>query len=115
MYLTQTPEFKRGDTILLNFEYTDAETNEPLNLTGCCFRLFIKNIRTGALAVAATMANDLLQLEPELGRVKLRVPPHITADFSVGRHMYDIELTDPTGSVFSSETSYIEIIQDVTI
>ncbi len=115
MYLTQTPEFKRGDTLLLNFEYTDSDTNLPLDLTGCAFRLYIKNVRTGELAVAATTANDLLQVDPELGRIRLNVPPHLTVDFIPGRHMYDIEMTDTSGAVFSSETNYIEIIQDVTV
>lgn len=114
MYLTQTPELKRGDSLLLNFEYTDYETNLPLNLSECSFRLYIRNVRTNNLVIAATSDNGLLIVEPLCGIVKLIVPAHMTVDLIPGRYMYDLELTAVDGTVTSSETNYIEVTQDVT-
>lgn len=110
MFLTHLPECKLGDTLSLDFEYTDEETNLPLNLTGCTFRLSIKNSRTNELAVMATTSNGLLQLEPELGKIKLE----LIVNFSAGNYVYDIEMTMPNGEVISSDTCYLEIVQDVT-
>lgn len=113
MYLSQVIEFKRGDTIALNFKFTDCE-NEPINLSNCIARLQIRFVKTNTLTISTT-SNDMLTISPDLGEILMTIPPNFTKTFNIGRHAFDLEVTFYEGTVISSETKYIDIITDITI
>ena len=113
MYLEQLIEFKRGDTIALNFKFTDCE-NKSIDLTNCTARLQIRFVNIGELTVAAT-DEDMLTIIPQFGEVVLSIPANLSKNFTVGRHSFDLEVTFYDGTVISSETKYINIIKDITV
>lgn len=113
MYLSQVIEFKRGDTIALNFKFTDCE-NEPINLSDCIARLQIRFVKTNELTVCTTNY-DMLTISPDLGEILMIIPPELTKTFKIGRHAFDLEITFHDGTVVSSETKYLDIVMDITV
>jgi hypothetical protein len=105
---------KRGDTLRINFIWTEEISETPLNLTNCTARLHLKNARTKELLIDANTENGLLTVEGLTGLIQLNVTAEEMEDVPIGRHIFDLELTFTDGSVLSSETRTIEIIQDIT-
>ncbi len=106
---------KRGDTLKINFIWSEENTNIPLNLTGCSARLHIRNSRTKELLIDANTDNGRLTIEGALGLIKLVIDSDDMANLPIGLHVFDLELIFTDGSVLSSETQNLEILQDITI
>lgn len=104
---------KRGDTFRLTFKFNSPGSNQPLDLTGSSARLSLKSVRSGLSAIDATTDNGLLILIPLLGTVKLDIPAQYM-NIDAGRYQFDLELTLSNGTVISSDTRYVNIVQDIT-
>ncbi len=106
---------KRGDTLICNFTYNAIDNNEPIDLAGCSARLHVKFLRTNEIFIDASTENGLLIIELNTSTITLIVPATDMVLFPLGRYKFDLELTLPDQTVFSTDTEYLEIIQDVTI
>jgi hypothetical protein len=101
---------KRGDTWNQSFEWKQgSETGDPVDLTGCTARCHVRD-RADTLIADVT---DYLTVYGLAGSVDLtRVP---TEDFPVAKLQFDIELTWPDGTVQSTETMTLRVLEDVTL
>lgn len=109
-----TPLFtmKRGDTFKLTFRYQNSG-GSAIDLTGCTARLQIRAKRTGTLLLEAATASGVTVYGPT-GTIALLVTPDKTRTLPIGTHEFDLELTYPDGTVSSTETSLVKVIEDIT-
>ena len=101
---------KRGDTWSQSFEWRQgSETGDPVDLTGCTARCHVRD-RADTLIADVT---DYLTVDGPAGTVDLALVP--TETFPVAKLQFDIELTWPDGTVQSTETMTLRVIEDVTL
>lgn len=103
---------KRGDTYADEFAITYKSTGEPVNLTGCTFKLTVDTRKnptdtsTQIYQLSGTMA------DPTDGTVEF-APSAIQAD-RLGYFFYDVEMTDATGKKRTIESGKYVYTQDIT-
>lgn len=103
---------KRGDTWNQVFLWKQgSETGDPVDLTGCTARCQIRN-RAGTLLLDCT---PYLTVDGANGAVSVLVPASETAGLPIGKLFFDIELTFPDGTVQSTETVMLRVLEDVTL
>lgn len=103
---------KRGDTWSQSFAWKQGSASgAPVDLTGCTARLQVRT-RADALVLDATA---YLTLDGTAGTVAVSVPASATELFPVAKLQFDIELTFPDGTVQSTETMALKILEDVTL
>jgi hypothetical protein len=101
---------KRGDTWSQSFEWRQgSETGDPVDLTGCTARCHVRD-RSDALIADVT---DYLTVDGPAGSVDLALVP--TENFPAAKLQFDIELTWPDGTVQSTETMVLRVLEDVTL
>lgn len=111
--MSNTISFKRGDTWRLTFKYQDDSGN-PIDLTGVDVRL---NVRTKRGVLLLELDNNLiggLTVNGLAGEIALEATPAQTELMTVGSHFSDLEVTYTDGSVQSSQTFSVDIIEDIT-
>ena len=108
--MASTIKHKRGDTIDWTGFY--KINNVPINLTNidisCQFR---KADGTLLFSPEITKLNQIT----DTGKYTIKVPAHTVRDFPVEKLKSDIQYTDSSGNVTSTETFFINILEDVTI
>lgn len=110
-YLT----IKHGNTLQLTFDCNEPNSEDSLDLTGHTARLQLRFLRNNALIIDATTDNGLLLIDnPESGLIKLSVPALEMMHSPLGRHKFDLEVTTPDNSVFSSGMYVLDILKSVT-
>jgi hypothetical protein len=99
-------EHKRGDT----FEaiVVLALNSVPQNLTGWTIQSQIR----GTNSFVATLNFNAINLST--GTFSLTAAASTTATWPVGTHSMDIQITDSSGFVISTETIVFRVLQDVT-
>lgn len=110
-------EFKRGDTWIQEFEWLYASNNLPVNLSGCEAKLDLISLRTGlrVLEVSSFESPVSISIDGTNGLVSLRVEAELTELLDPGQYKSDLQLTFEDGTVRSTNTFYIKIIEDVTV
>jgi hypothetical protein len=104
-----TLQIKRGDTLDLDCRVYEYAGGPALNLSGWTIRSQVRK-RSGALVeVLVVTITDAAQ-----GRYTLSAPAAKTALWTPDQARMDIEYTDPSGVVQSTETTTLDIIADVT-
>lgn len=103
---------KRGDTWRAVFTWTQGD--DPVDLTGCTARLMVRARRADELLLDLTSPDGGLTLTPLTGVVTVLATAAQTATLPVGTHVFDLELTYPDGSVQSTETAFLTVLEDVT-
>ena len=106
------PPVKRGDTWSFSFIWRDQNT--PINLTNCTARMQIRDKKTRALAVEATSDNNYIVINGPAGEVLVTYPATDTDAVVPGHYLSDVELIFDDGTVKSSDTICIEVIEDIT-
>jgi hypothetical protein len=110
--MTPTFTLKRGDTWNQSFTWRQgSETGDPVDLTGCTARMQVRD-RSDVLILDCT---PYLALDELAGTVSVLVPASETELFPVAKNQFDIELTFPDGTVQSTETMILRVIEDVTL
>lgn len=112
--LSQHLTAKRGDTLILSFTYNIIDSDELLDLTGYSARLQVKSLRTNEMIINASTDNGLLTIELNTSTITLIVPAEDMALVPLGRYKFDLEITTPDQTVLSTDTEYLEIVQDIT-
>jgi len=103
---------KRGDTWRQVFYWKQgSESGPPVDLSGCTARLQLKD-KSKLLILDATA---YLTIDPINGSLQTDVPASETVLFPLESLYFDIELTFPDGSVQSTETMRLQIVEDITV
>lgn len=101
---------KRGDTWRAVFSYKDSDGN-PIDLTGCTPRIQVRTKRRGGLLLSLDLT-DGLTLDELAGTVTVRYD--LPSDFELGTHEFDIEMTYTDGTIESSCTMMLAVLEDIT-
>jgi hypothetical protein len=110
---TDTLTFKRGDTWKLSFAYKD-DIGTPIYLTDCSARLQVRDKRTKSVLLEGTMATGEVVITAVTGAVDITFLPAVTELVTLGTHETDLEMTYSDGTVESTETMNIKVIEDIT-
>jgi hypothetical protein len=103
----QKVQLKRGDTLIMNVTAT-SDTGSVADLTGWTVRA---QLRQGN-----TLVDTLVYTAVDLpnGRFTLKNGAAGTTGYPVSTLVCDIEYTDPSGVVASTETFGVQVLADVT-
>ena len=120
---------KRGDTWQVTFTWSQESDGAPIDLTGCTARLQARKpvAATRALTRSAIAAQldyeapviDVSSATGEITFTELEGKVHVRVesaemDILPGSYDLDLELTFPDGTVKSTATQVLEIVEDVT-
>lgn len=108
----ETLRFKRGDTWVRIFTWTDGEV--PLDLSGASARQQIRDA-SGTLLAETSSAGGGITIDAPLGRVVSTFLPEQTAFINRGRYLSDLELTFADGTVQTTDTFSILVTNDETL
>lgn len=103
--------FKRGDNWTEIFKYTSSGL--PVDVAGYSVRLYVRKGTAAPVIEASTDTGEItFDADTSTGYIYLDVPG--TEDLVPGTYETDLEVTDGSGVVRSSETAPVEIVKDVT-
>ena len=105
-----TLSVKRNDSLRAVLSFT--EDGAAANLSGCTARLQIRVKKVGTLLLVCSTA-DYLTIDGLAGTVTVEVPAS-EMDIPTGKHEADLELTYADGTVRSSSTFIVIVLQDIT-
>lgn len=108
--MASTIKHKRGDTIDWTGFY--KINNIPVDLTNINIACQFKK-ENGTLVISPTITK--LDQTSNPGKFNIKVLATATALFPIEKLKADIQYTDLSGSVVSTETFIVNIIQDITI
>jgi hypothetical protein len=101
---------KRGDTLTWNCTYKDS-AGVPINLTGYTVRAQIRDATEVQLvALTYTAANQ----GTSPGQFTLSATAAVTAAWAPGQYRCDIEYTDGSSTVRSTDAFIVEVVKDIT-
>lgn len=107
-----TFSLKRGDTWNQSFYWKQGSaTGEPVSLLDSTARLQLRN-KDDELVIDAT---PYLTVSGAEGGVLVSVPASETVSFPIGNLLFDIEITFVDGTVKSTETMQLKVIEDITL
>jgi hypothetical protein len=112
----QVMTIKRGDTWRRTGNTVlQGDGVTPLDLSGCTLRFQVRARKTGALQVAAsTQTGEITITDAPAGTYAFEIPAATMASVAVGTHEMDVEITFADGSVLSSDTQYVTVLEDIT-
>lgn len=97
---------KRGDT--LEWVVTLTQDAVAVNITDWTIKSQIRQDTTLIAELTVTKTNSLS------GQFSLTATATQTASWTLGTSSVDIEFTDPTGYVVSSQTFTLQLVKDIT-
>ena len=107
-------ELKRGDTLRGSFALKDKVTGQPIDLTGCSFRMQVRTKQKQLLADLSSDAGNIVCSDPPSGVVSVEIDKDVTATFPITTVFYDLETTFSDGYRISTETIHLKILPDET-
>ena len=108
MRITRT----RGDTYADQFLITDKNTQLPVNLSGCTFKLTLSESSTPDADTAPIYQLAGVIHDPTLGMVEFAPTP--TQADQVGSFFYDVQMTDEDGAIRTLVLNSYVYTQDIT-
>lgn len=103
----QEIELKRGDTFLMSCTYSD-NADLPIDITNVTIKSQVRDAQ-GVLLQELVVT----KLDQVTNKGKFTLGTVSGYSFPLGRHSWDIEYTS-NGQVQSTETIFLNIIQDIT-
>lgn len=101
-----TVTFKRGDTLPINYTRIDAN-GAAVDITGSTVRCeMVRDASRVVLTCSITNA--------AAGAVYISLTPAQTTDLALGDYKADVQFTDASGVVQSSETFTVTCLEDIT-
>jgi len=97
---------KQGDT--LDWVVTLTEGGAAVDITSWTIRAHIRNSDTLIDALTVTV------IDAANGQIRLSATPAETDLYSAGTHECDIEFTDASSNVFSTETFAVVVVEDIS-
>jgi hypothetical protein len=108
--MSEILQAKRGDSLRLEFSFT--ENGAPADLSLCTARFQIRKKRSGTLLLDCS-SNDYLTINGPSGKVFANIPASLMK-LDTGKHEADVELTYADGTVVSSSTFTVDLVIDIT-
>ncbi len=99
---------KRGDTLELGVKLVD-DNNQPIDLTGYTIKMDGKYLDND-LAFSLRTGNGITITNKEEGEYKIELN---NTDFRIGKIKTDIQY-NKNGNIKSTDTFYIDVIEDIT-
>lgn len=110
-------EIYRGSVFRKGFQWIIQSTGVAMDLTGCSIRMQIKE--------STCSETPLIELNTDNGRIVIvsaidgkwtvEILPVDTATIAAIRYVYDMDITFPSGDVFTVCRGIIKVTEDVTI
>lgn len=104
-----TIKTKRADNFRCVFSF--MEDGEAANLSGCSARMQLRT-RAGTMVIDVS-TDDHLTVDGVAGTVTANVPATMM-EIAAGRYYADVELVYADGTVRSSNTFQVTVVQDIT-
>jgi hypothetical protein len=108
--MKKLPNFKRGDTFLLNCLYKNS--GAPYDVTNASIRSEIVSVATRERLVALNAVK--LDQVTHVGQYYLKADASETRNWGLGDYLMDIEITIDN-FVRSTETFSLKVIEDITL
>lgn len=89
----------QGATIDRVFTWYQADGVTPVNLTGFSAHMQVRSSAGGTLLADLSTAEGQISLGEAAGTITLNVAAAVTAGWTFGGGVYDLQLTDPLGNV----------------
>ncbi|CAK0768843.1 putative Bacteriophage protein [Gammaproteobacteria bacterium] len=107
--LALSMEHKRGDTMVIMGTYKDSN-GVPISLVGYQIK---SQIRDADGALLETLTCSII--DPLVGRYQAIATHDQTSLWTMGTYRFDIQFTAPDGTVSSSKTIKLKVIEDQTL
>jgi hypothetical protein len=102
---------KRGDTWIVQFAWTQPD-GAPVDLTDATARLQVRD-KTNVVRIDADTVSGTLTVGTN-GRVDMLIPAAIMETMDPGSYKFDLQITYANGTVQSTETLSLKVIEDMT-
>jgi len=105
---------EKGTAFVIAFEYRDDQ-NIPINITNWCAR--IRWIEDQASPVIRTFTTNTrnteyeFTIDPDMGKIILKIPASQTAQYNFGSARYDFELQEPNDLYSGGGKKIFRILQ----
>lgn len=108
---------EKGTAFTIAFEYRD-DANVPINISNWCARIRWIEDQTNSPIVRTFVTNSRSStyeflIDPDLGKVILKIPAAQTAQYSFGTAKYDFELQEPNDLYSGGGKKIFRILQGV--
>ena len=102
----------RGDTLYLSLQVTDAETKQPVDITGWIVYFTVKGKPTDG-DDQAVLQKVITVSEGAEGKVTITCL-NTEMELTPAKYYYDIQMITAQGEVFTPIIGQITIVQDIT-
>ena len=109
--MTTVVQTKKGDNLQAVFPFT--ADGVAVNLNGCTAKMQLRTTDLGLVATATT-DDGSLSVDGAAGEVTSNIPAATMANVAPGQYLADIQLTYLDGTVKSSDTFVVLVLQDYT-
>jgi hypothetical protein len=107
-------DFYRGDTQRYRLTLTDAETGDPIDITGGSMWFTMKAKITDNDADAVVQKHVTSHIDPANGVTEVVVEASDTVDTKPGTYYYDFQYVDSIGNVKTILAGKVKLLSDVT-
>lgn len=107
----------KGSTYRKGFQWKVKSTNLPMDLTGCSIKMQIKTCPsdTSAILELSTTNGAISIADPATeGKWQIEILPEQTAGFDFSIAVYDMDVTFPSGDVFTLVCGKVIVKSEVT-
>jgi len=105
-------ELIRGDTWLRQWQVKDAQ-GVIIDLTGASARLYVRDAKLLKISEASTATGEII-IDGAAGLITLRIDAEVTRLYPIGKHKFDLEVTDSNSIVKTYETETLHVLADIT-
>jgi hypothetical protein len=105
---------KRGDTWQCTWQYRDS-AGDAIDLSGCSARLKLKPRYTDTETLSIGSGSGELVIDAAAGDIAQTVAASVMAEIDPGQYRADLEITWADSTVTSTETVWVEIVEDITV
>ena len=107
----------KGTTFRKGFQWKIQSTDLPMDLTGCTIKMQVKEGACSEVPlIELTTANGKIVIESAIdGKWIIEILSADTATLNPIRYVYDMDITFPSGDVFTVTSGIIKVIEQVTV
>jgi hypothetical protein len=107
-------ETGQNETFTETFTWLQSDQETPVNLTGFSGAMQVRAETTSDLLASFTTTNGSIALGGDAGTITLSAAPSVTAGWTFGAGLYDLQLTDSGGDVVTLIAGIFTVVPAVT-
>lgn len=106
----------KGSTYRKGFQWKVKSTNLPMDLTGCSIKMQVRSCKTDTtvLLEASTTNGKIVLTDAANGKWQINLSPADTAALAFSKAVYDLDITFPSGDVFTPIEGVVSCTSQVT-